>query len=80
MKPPRPLAHLVGRSRRCPAPAEGDFLFASASDRAQARGDAYAEAKSGSPGTHRPAAGALGLPAPGGRLEAKGPFAGYSTL
>jgi hypothetical protein len=80
MKPHGSPAHHVGRPSRWPAPARGDFWFASASDRAQARGDAYAEAQSGSQSRDRPIAGALGLPAPGYRLEAKGLFVGYSTL
>ena len=80
MKPPRPSARHLGRSRRCPTPAKGDFLFAPASDRAQARVDAYAEAPFASPGSDRPAAGPVGLPAPGGRPQAMAAHPRYSTL
>ena len=80
MKPPRPLARPLGRSRRCPVPAEGDFLFAPASDRAQARLDAYAEAPFASPGSNRPAAGAVGLPMPRCPIEAQGAHPRYFPL
>jgi hypothetical protein len=80
MKAHGPLAHRVRRPSWWPPPAAGDFLFASASDRAQARSDAYAEAQSGSPGSDRPTAGALTLPAPWTWLGAQGPFGRYSTL
>jgi hypothetical protein len=80
MKPLRPIAHHLGRSRRCPAPAEGDFLFAPASDPAQARPHAYAEAPFVSPGSDRPPAQALGWPARGCHPEAQSAQPRYSTL
>ena len=76
------LIHPSGRPNWwSPRPsAAGDFLFASASDRAHARTDADSETKPGSQGSDRPIASPLPLPAPGVSLGVRGSFAGYSTL
>jgi len=80
MKAPGILAYCVARPSWWPPPAAGDFLFALPADRAQARPDAYAEAKSGSQGSDRPTAGAPTSFGPRAQLRAQAPFARYSTL